>query len=157
MRRRHPGVLLAFVTVVVACSTPRAPAMRLDAVTFAPDLAVDLPASTRTQSGLYYRDLQVGTGPLAVAGSTVAVAYLTALASGEVVDMTRPGEKPLEFRIGRGANRPIAGFEQGTTGMRVGGTRQVVVPPDLAYGARGNGVVPPNSVLVFTLQLLSVR
>ena len=147
----------ALLATAGACSASPAPVVRPERVSFAADLEVDLSASTRTPSGLYYRDLQVGTGPVATIGSTVSVAYLAALPTGEVVDMTRPGEKPLEFRIARGPDRPIAGFEQGTTGMRVGGTRQIVIPPDLAYGASGAGAVPPNTVLVFTVQLLGVR
>jgi len=129
----------------------------MDARGFAPELGVDLGASIRTPAGLYYRDLEVGTGAVAEAGSAVTVEYTGALPGGYVFDRTKPGDAPLAFRIGRGRPRPIAGFEQGTIGMRVGGKRQIIIPPELGYGRAGNDPVPPNSILVFTVQLLSVR
>lgn len=129
----------------------------MENVRFAPELNVDLAGSTRTPSGLYYRDIDVGTGALAESGKAVTVAYSGSLPNGAVFDATKPGDAPLAFRIERGRQRPVAGFEQGTIGMRVGGIRQIVIPPELAYGATGNGPVPPNSVIVFTVELLSVR
>ena len=146
----------ALVTLA-ACSAANRPVTRLDAVTFAPSLAVDLDASTRTPTGLYYRDLKVGTGPEAKVGDAVTVHYVGALASGEIVDATKMDEPAVTFRIERGSSRPIAGFEQGTVGMRVGGMRQLIIPPELGYGSRGNGPVPPDAVLVFTVELLSVK
>jgi peptidylprolyl isomerase len=153
--------LLAFSLVAISClaagcSSASPPATRIDAVSFAPELAVDLAASTRAASGLYYRDIEVGTGAVAEAGSPVTVVYSGALPNGLVFDGTKPGDPPLAFRIGRGRPRPIRGFEQGVTGMRVGGKRQIIIPPELGYGKDGSDPVPPNAVLVFTVELLSV-
>ena len=155
---RHSLTLAAVITALAAgCATAGKPAPRIEVVSFAPSLGVDLAASTRTPSGLYYRDLTVGTGQIASAGDAVTVYYIGALASGEVFDGTKMYEPALAFRIGRGASRPIPGFEQGTTGMRVGGIRQIIIPPELGYGSMGHGPVPPNAVLVFTVELVSVR
>jgi len=143
--------------MIAACSSAPRAATRVEGVPFAPELGVDIAASTRTASGLYYRDLVVGTGAEATTGSQVAIVYAGALPSGVQVDATKPGDAPLSFRIERGSQRPVAGFEQGVKGMRVGGRRQVIIPPELGYGRNGYGPVPPNSVLVFTLELLSVR
>ena len=144
-------------SAIVACTSARAPAVDLRSQTFAPSLGVDLAASTAMPSGLYYRDIDVGTGDVAQMGSAVTVFYTGALASGAVFDGTKPNDPPLAFRIGRGRPRPIPGLEQGMIGMRVGGQRQIIIPPHLAYGTAGNDPVPPNAVLVFTVELLSVR
>ncbi len=157
MHRRLHASLFAIALIGGGCSAARPPAVQLESMSFAPELAVDLAASTRMESGLYYRDLEVGRGPVAQVGSAVTVNYAGALTSGYQFDGTKPGDAPLAFRIGRGRPRPIAGFEQGTTGMRVGGRRQIIIPPHLAYGKAGNDPVPPNAVLVFTVELLSVR
>jgi FKBP-type peptidyl-prolyl cis-trans isomerase len=150
---------IAALSIILAtgCASAPPPATRLGAVTFAPGLGVDLAASTRTENGLYYRDLKVGTGPVANVGDAVTVYYMGALATGEIFDGTKMDEPAMAFRIERGASRPIPGFEQGTTGMRVGGMRQIIIPPELGYGTMGHGPVPPNAVLVFTVELVSVK
>jgi FKBP-type peptidyl-prolyl cis-trans isomerase len=90
-------------------------------------------------------------------GDAVTVYYMGALATGEIFDGTKMDEPAMAFRIERGASRPIPGFEQGTIGMRVGGMRQIIIPPELGYGTMGHGPVPPNAVLVFTVELVSVK
>ena len=147
-------VVLAALT---ACPAANRPVTRLEAVAFAPALGVDLAASTRLASGLYYRDLKVGSGPVARVGNAVTVYYSGALATGEIFDETKMGEPPLAFRIERGSPRPIAGFEQGIVGMQVSGMRQIIIPPELGYGATSHGAVPPNAVLVFTVELVTVK
>ena len=155
---RHSLILAATaVTLLTGCATAPKPVTRIEAVSFAPGLNIDLAASTRTPSGLYYRDLTVGTGQIASAGDAVTVYYIGALATGEIFDGTKMDAPALAFRIGRGASRPIPGFEQGTTGMRVGGIRQIIIPPELGYGSMGHGPVPPNAILVFTVELVSVK
>lgn len=154
--QRLAPVIGAAAWAAGGCSSVRPTAARMDHTAFAPELGVDLGASIRMPSGLYYRDLEPGTGAVATAGRSVTVVYSGSLASGYVFDATKPGEAPLAFRIGRGRPRPIAGFEQGMTGMRVGGRRQIIIPPELGYGRAGNDPVPPNAVLVFTVELLSV-
>lgn len=123
---------------------------------FAPGLGVDLAEMTQTASGLYLQDLTVGDGDEAATGTTVTVHYEGFLANGFMFDSSRERDDPLTFVVGAG--ELIPGFEQGVQGMRVGGTRKLVVPPDLAYGELGAApVIPPNAYLVFDLELLAVE
>jgi FKBP-type peptidyl-prolyl cis-trans isomerase len=144
-------LLVALIAALPACGDDDPTGPRIDRTTFASSLGVDLPASTRTQSGLYYRDIVVGTGSLANMGSQVSVRYSGALPNGTVFD---PGEDPISFVVGD--LDLIPGFEEGTFGMRVGGKRQVIIPPELGYGATPRTGIPANSILVFTIELLSV-
>jgi FKBP-type peptidyl-prolyl cis-trans isomerase FkpA len=103
-------------------------------------------------------DLVVGTGATAVPGSQVTVAY-----TGWLHDSSRPDAKgtmfemnpSFGFRLGTGA--VIRGWDQGVAGMRVGGQRRLVLPPDLAYGNSGRGPIPPNATLVFDITLNNVQ
>lgn len=106
-------------------------------------------------------DLRVGTGAEAVDGKVVTVNYAVWLFSttaaenkGTLVD-TSVGRTPLQFTLAGGS--VIPGFDRGVVGMKVGGVRRLVVPPELAYGATGNQSVPPNSNLVFEVELLGVQ
>jgi FKBP-type peptidyl-prolyl cis-trans isomerase len=99
-------------------------------------------------------DLVVGTGATAVPGDTVTVHYLGMFPNGQKFDSSHDRNQPFSFRIGAG--QVIAGWEQGVPGMRVGGKRRLTIPPDLAYGSRGQGVIPPNATLVFEIDLLSI-
>jgi FKBP-type peptidyl-prolyl cis-trans isomerase FkpA len=110
-----------------------------------------------TRSGLKYQDLVVGDGSLAERGMTAMVNYTGWLTDGTKFDSSLdPGRQPLAFTIGRGM--VIRGWEEGVQGMRVGGKRRLTIPPDLAYGERGfPGAIPPNSTLVFEVELLDVR
>lgn len=108
-------------------------------------------------------DLTVGTGTEATAGRTVAVDYIGWLYSASATDnkgtqfdsSLNPGRTPLVFTVG--SSQVIPGFSQGVQGMRVGGTRRVVIPPDLGYGSRANGSIPANSTLIFEIALRSVQ
>lgn len=123
-------------------------------VTYASELNVDLEAMERTPSGLYRRDLTVGQGDVATPGSNVDVHYTGWLPSGLEFDSSRGG---APFTFGLGVGEVIQGWDEGVAGMRVGGRRQLVIPPDLAYGARGaGGVIPPNATLVFDVELLGI-
>ena len=122
---------------------------------FAEELNVVLLAMTRLPTGIYYRDIEEGTGVLASPGREVAVTYMAYLANGTEDDRTAPGARPLLFRVGDGV--VIRGWDLGVRGMRTGGTRQLVVPSRYAYGTRRVGKVPPNAVMVFVLRLESVR
>ena len=144
--------LVAFALLLGACGDDGPTTPNIATTRFAPSLGVDLDASTRTSSGLYYRDVVVGTGPLASVGSTVIVRYSGRFSNGTVFD---PGLDPYEFRIG--FSNTIEGFQEGTAGMRVGGTRQVIIPPHLGYGSSAYQGIPANSILVFTIELTSVR
>jgi FKBP-type peptidyl-prolyl cis-trans isomerase len=112
-------------------------------------LGVDLEAMTQTTSGLYVLDVTIGAGAVAAAGSTATVRY-----SGWVESGARFDSGNYTFRLGQ--REAIDGFDEGVTGMRVGGKRRIVVPPSLGYGDRGQGSIPPNAYLLFDLELLSV-
>lgn len=106
-----------------------------------------------TDSGLRYENLECGDGPTAENGDLVKVHYTLKLSDGSTFDSSE-GRAPIEVRIGAGQVLP--GFEEGLTGMRVGGHRRVIVPPELGYGARGAGEIPPNETLTFDLQLVEI-
>lgn len=105
---------------------------------------------------LVITDITVGEGDEAVAGATVSVHYVgVSHSTGEEFDASYNRGEPLRFPLGAG--RVIAGWDQGVQGMRVGGRRQLVIPPHLAYGDRGaGGAVAPGETLIFVVDLLSV-
>jgi FKBP-type peptidyl-prolyl cis-trans isomerase len=127
------------------------PQGEVERTVFAEELNVVLLAMTRLPTGIYYRDLEPGKGPSAQPGREVLVTYIAYLADGKEIDRTAPGARPLRFKLGDGV--VIRGWDLGVRGMKVGGTRQLVVPSRFAYGARGNASVPPNSVMVFVMRL----
>jgi FKBP-type peptidyl-prolyl cis-trans isomerase FkpA len=137
---------------LVACySKPAGPTnLSIEAAAFAPTLHVDLKASTRTSSGLYYRDLLVGDGAAVASGQQVSVRYVGWLPNGEKFDAG-----PYAFPLGTGA--VIRGWDEGLVGMRVGGTRQLIIPASLGYGATGQGKIPPGAILVFNVDLIGVQ
>jgi len=112
-----------------------------------------------TASGLQYDDTVLGTGELAQAGNNVSVHYTGWLwqdgEKGTRFDSSRDRNDPFSFDLGRGS--VIRGWDEGVQGMRVGGTRVLVIPPALGYGARGaGGLIPPNATLLFEVELLDV-
>lgn len=104
---------------------------------------------------LQVTDIWPGDGPVANAGDTVSVHYVgVAFSTGEEFDSSWNRDDPLQFRLGVG--QVIAGWDQGVEGMRVGGRRQLVIPPDLAYGDRGAGrSIAPGETLIFVCDLVS--
>ena len=102
---------------------------------------------TKTASGLEYWDIKVGTGAVAESGQHVKVDYTGWLTNGKKFDSSVGTGKPFEFVLGAG--QVIKGWDEGVTGMKVGGKRQLRIPPELAYGAKGYpGVIPANSTLI---------
>lgn len=128
---------------------------RPDQLDYAPELGVDLSRMTRTESGLYQRTKEEGTGATAAPGDTVVVHYTGWLPDGRKFDGSRERGEPAAFPLTQGGL--IAGWLQGVSGMREGGRRLLVLPPDLAYGSEGSGPIPPNAVLVFDVELIEVR
>jgi FKBP-type peptidyl-prolyl cis-trans isomerase FkpA len=109
-----------------------------------------------TPSGLKYEDLQEGSGADAKTGDTVDVHYTGWLTNGTKFDSSLDRNRPFSFQIGAG--RVIKGWDEGVAGMKVGGKRKLMIPPELGYGARGaGGVIPPNAELVFEVELLKVK
>ena len=105
---------------------------------------------------LVVRDLEVGKGAAAERGKALAVEYKgIRWADGVVFDSTWDGGQPFQFLLG--ANQVIQGWEKGLAGMKVGGRRELIVPPDLAYGDHGQASIRPNETLVFVVDLLDVR
>ncbi len=100
-------------------------------------------------------DIKVGTGEAVKEGDTVSVNYVGTLQNGYEFDNSYKRGEPFEFKVGEG--RVIKGWEQGLVGMKVGGQRVLVIPPDLAYGKTGIGPIPGNATLVFAIDLLEIK
>ena len=101
-------------------------------------------------------DVKVGSGAEATPGKTVTVHYVGTLTNGSKFDSSRDRGQGFTFRLGAG--QVIQGWDTGVAGMKVGGVRKLTIPPDMGYGARGYPpVIPPNSTLVFEVELLDVR
>jgi len=111
---------------------------------------------TKTADGLEYWDIKVGTGPTAQSGQTVKVHYTGWLTNGKKFDSSVDHGQPFSFRLG--ASQVIKGWDEGVAGMKVGGKRQLRIPPELGYGQRGYPpVIPENSTLIFDVELLGVQ
>jgi peptidylprolyl isomerase len=115
---------------------------------------------TTTETGLRYEDVKMGTGAEAVIGKSVDVHYTGWLDAegkkGRKFDSSVDRGTPFSFPLGAG--RVIKGWDEGVAGMKVGGKRTLMIPPELGYGARGaGGVIPPNASLIFDVELLDVK
>ena len=111
---------------------------------------------TKTASGLQYWDIKAGSGAEAKTGHKVKVDYTGWLTNGKKFDSSVGTGRPFEFMLGAG--QVIKGWDEGVAGMKVGGKRQLRIPPDLAYGEKGYpGAIPPNSTLVFDVELVAAQ
>jgi peptidylprolyl isomerase len=127
----------------------------IDCATLATDLAGQESTLTTTESGLKFRDQLSGAGGATTLGTTVRIHYSGCLTTGAKFDQNTDVDPPLQFVVGDTA--VIKGFTEGMLGMKVGGRRQMVIPPELGYGATGNGPIPPNATLVFTVDLIAAQ
>jgi FKBP-type peptidyl-prolyl cis-trans isomerase len=156
---RLSSLLAAVLIATLACGSdnPTTP-VTVETTTFAPALNVNLQGMIKTASGLFYKDSVVGSGSTAGLGSAVTVNYTGWLADGTKFDSSfDPGHAPYAFTIGPSAT-VIAGWNEGLVGMKVGGWRKLVIPPELGYGGAGNAPsIPGNAVLVFNVQLVTSK
>jgi peptidylprolyl isomerase len=108
-----------------------------------------------TPSGLKYKELTEGTGATPQKGQTVVVHYTGTLEDGTKFDSSRDRNSPFSFKLGVG--QVIKGWDEGLSTMKVGGRRELIIPAELGYGARGaGGVIPPNATLLFDVELLRI-
>ncbi len=149
------SLALGLAFVVAAClgdssTGPKDPTK----LNFAAFLGVNLAEMSQTALGVYYKDLVVGEGPAVTVGGTVTVHYEGWLHDGTKFDSSVDRGSPDTWDL----DTLILGWQDGVPGMRVGGKRKLVVPSDLAYGARGagNGLIPPHATLVFDIELLGI-
>jgi peptidylprolyl isomerase len=146
-------VRLRLVLLVLCCVRP-ALAEPTPAATGIPPLPAVIQWHT-TPSGLQYADTKIGTGATPNEGQIVVVHFIGWLDDGTKFDSTRDRGKPFGFPLGSG--QVIRGWDEGVRGMKVGGTRRLIVPPALGYGEKGvPPIVPPNARLVFDIELIRV-
>ena len=119
-------------------------------LTFAPELGIDLSQMTQTASGLYLLDVIVGDGAEAVLGSIVTVQFSGWLTNGVLFDSGLFPFTVVDPRV-------IPGFNEGTLGMKIGGQRKLVMPPNIAFGSAGGGIIPPNATVVFEITLQTIE
>jgi FKBP-type peptidyl-prolyl cis-trans isomerase len=132
------------------------PAVPIPDLSFAPELDIDLDQMSRSPSGLYIQDMEVGRGEEARPNRRVTVHYIGWFPDGRAFESSVEAGAPVRFTLG--AREVIRGWEEGIRGMREGGRRKLVIPPRLAYGRGGlDNLVPSNAVLVFQIQLLAVE
>jgi len=108
-----------------------------------------------SENSLTVQEVSVGTGAVAEAGDVLTVHYVGTLTDGRVFDSSRDTNTPFDFTLGMGS--VIRGWDEGLVGMRVGGKRMLIIPPSYGYGAQGVGTIPPNSTLIFEVELLNVQ
>jgi peptidylprolyl isomerase len=147
-RQQSPTASIASASTVVPETTTSSMAMS--------NTASNLPVPVTTPSGLKYIDLLEGSGATPKSGQKVVVHYTGTLEDGTKFDSSRDRNRPFEFNIGVG--QVIKGWDEGVGSMKVGGRRQLIIPPELGYGSRGaGGVIPPNATLIFDVELLRVN
>jgi FKBP-type peptidyl-prolyl cis-trans isomerase len=146
-------ILMRFACAVLALAIAAAVPLlgRVDAAT---NQVIEMP------NGLKYTDTKTGDGAAATSGNKVSVHYTGWLynngAKGAKFDSSVDRGQPFQFTLG--AHQVIAGWDEGVAGMKVGGKRTLIIPPELGYGARGaGGVIPPNATLMFDVELLGVQ
>ncbi len=146
------SAVVVLTALVVSAQTPIHKPVHVVPNTSAPTKVTG--DGVKTASGLQYWEIKIGTGAVATSGSRVKVHYTGWLDTGKKFDSTVEAHKPYSFTLGKG--EVIKGWDEGIEGMKVGGKRQLRIPPDLAYGEDGHPPqVPPNATLIFDVQLLA--
>ena len=123
--------------------------------TFASSLGIDIATMTKKSDNLYIKDITVGTGAEAITGRSLRMHYTGWLPNGTRFETSVGGDPLRPFVLGN--REVIAGWDQGIVGMRVGGKRRLVIGSALAYGPTGSGPIPPNTTLIFDVELVSVQ
>jgi FKBP-type peptidyl-prolyl cis-trans isomerase len=164
MTKTLVAVMIVIVLVAVAVwaqTGAKAPATKSPAAKKPAPARVSTAAPTKvtgdgvkTPSGLQYWDIKVGIGTLAKSGDHVKVHYTGWLTTGKKFDSSVDAHTPFDFVLGGG--EVIKGWDEGVAGMKVGGKRQLRIPPELGYGASGSGPIGPNATLIFDVELLGV-
>ena len=155
MKRLLAGAMILVAAVAVAQTAPAKPKVKVvPPNTNAPTRVTG--DGVKTDSGLQYWEIRVGNGEVAKEGSHVRVHYSGWLTTGKKFDSSVDRGQPFDFTIGNG--EVIKGWEEGVAGMKVGGKRQLRIPPELGYGAGGSPPdIPANATLIFDIQLLAVQ
>jgi peptidylprolyl isomerase len=159
VRTTLAALILASATTIVACgsdsSTEVPPVPDIATTTFASSLNINLATFTKTSYGLYWKDLTVGTGATVAKGDTLFVHYFGYFPTGIVFDSNPPTTDPFRFIVGGGT--VIAAWDSAAVGMKIGGQREIIVPPSLGYGSAARGSIPANSILVFIITAVSKK
>lgn len=148
--------LLAALTLSAVAGCNSATEQQNASQSGADSAAISTEAKVTTKSGLKYTILKEGaaTAPVAKSGDKVSVHYTGYLTNGSKFDSSVDRNQPFEFPLGQG--RVIPGWDEGVAGMKVGEKRKLVIPPELGYGSRDMGAIPPNSTLIFEVELLGI-
>ena len=149
-------ISLAVVILTLAALRAQTPAHKVQVVrpnTSAPTKVTG--DGVKTDSGLQYWDIRLGLGPFAKAGDRVKVHYTGWLTTGKKFDSSVDANQPYEFTLGHG--EVIKGWDEGVAGMKLGGKRQLRIPPELAYGDAGHPPqIPQNATLIFDVRLVAI-
>lgn len=133
------------------------PTLSVNSTTTAPSPSISPIPTFAPVTELKIEDIKIGMGAEVASGSAVAVNYIGRLTNGQIFDTSlTQGRQPLTFQVGTG--KVIKGWDEGIMGMKIGGQRRLIIPPDKAYGAQGAGqAIPPNATLIFDIELLDVK
>ena len=152
-RSRHVAIA-TLVALAAACSSTTGEVSGVPSTpgteTYASVLNVNIASMTKVNDNLYMKDSVVGTGAEAVSGKNISTTYVGYLSNGAKFD-----GGTISFQLG--VSQVIAGWDQGIVGMKVGGTRKLVIGSTLGYGVEGRGIIPPNATMVFNITLNSVQ
>lgn len=152
--------IASFITDAEGQTRPRRSTLKRPLATkpkISPKLTVLPTGAVKTASGLTYLVTQNGTGRLPKIGETVVVHYTGTLTNGVKFDSSRDSGTPIEFPLGKG--RVIKGWDEGIAKLRIGDQAILIIPPAIAYGAKGagNGAIPPNATLIFIVELVDIK